>query len=64
MQTAEQGGISLKSVATTNEELRDTAAKAVSTVIGGLGHSVPPSVFDPIQKGIVERIERLGIAEE
>lgn len=64
MQTAEQAGMSLKSVATTNEELRDTAAKAVSTVIGGLGHSVPPSVFDPIQKGIVERIERLGIAEE
>lgn len=64
MQTAEQAGISLKSVATIIEELRDTAAKAVSAVIGGLGHSVPPSVFDPIQKGIVERIERLGIAEE
>lgn len=60
MQTAEQAGISLKSVATTIEELRDTAAKAVAAVIHGLGNSVPQSVFDPIQKGIIERIGRLG----
>ena len=64
MQTAEQGGISLKSVATTIEELRDTARKSVADVVGGLGNSVPQSVFGPIQKGIVERIERLGITEE
>lgn len=64
MQTAEQAGISLKNVASTIEELRDTTEKSVSTVIGVLGNSVPQSVFDPIQKGIVERIGRLGIAEE
>lgn len=64
MQTAEQAGISLKSVATTIEELRDTAGKSVADVVGGLGNSVPQSVFGPIQKGIVERIERLGITEE
>lgn len=64
MQTAEQAGISLKSVAATIEELRDTAAESVSNVIGGLGNSVPQSVLDPIQKGIVERIERLAKTEE
>lgn len=64
MQTAEQAGISLKNVASTIEELRDTAEKSVSTVIGVLGNSVPQSVFDPIQKGIVERIERLGVVDK
>lgn len=63
-QTAEQASISLKSVATTIEELRDTAEKSVAAVIGGLGNSVPQSVFGPIQKGLVERIGRLGIADE
>ncbi len=60
MQTAEQAGISLKSVATTIEELRDTARKSVVAVIDGLGNSIPPTVFESIQKGIIERIERLG----
>ena len=46
----------------TIEELRDTAEKSVAAVIEGLGNSVPQSVFDPIQKGIIERVERLGIA--
>jgi serine/threonine-protein kinase HipA len=64
MQTAEQAGISLKSVATTIEELRDTAEKSVSTVVGMLGNSVSQSVFGPIQRGIIERIERLGIIDE
>jgi serine/threonine-protein kinase HipA len=64
MQTAEQAGISLKSVATTIEELRDTARKSVAAVIDGLGNSVAQSVFDPIQKGIAARIERLATGEE
>ena len=63
MQTAEQAGISLKSVATTIEELRDTAKKSVAAVIEGLGNSIAQSVFEPVQKGIIERIERLGITE-
>jgi serine/threonine-protein kinase HipA len=61
MQTAEQAGISLKSVATTIEELLDIAEKSVAAVIEGLGNSVPQSLFKSIQKGIIERIERLGI---
>ncbi len=60
MQTAEQAGISLKSVTTTIEELRDTAAKSVVIVINGLGNSVPQSVYEPIHKGIAGRIERLA----
>ena len=64
MQTAKQAGISLKSVAATIEELRDTAEKCVATVIDGLENSVPQSVFEPIQKGVAERIERLEIVEE
>ena len=64
MQTAEQAGISLKSVAATIEELRDTAEKSVAAVIIGLGNSVPQSVFEPIQKGIIERVGRLRIVEE
>jgi serine/threonine-protein kinase HipA len=64
VQTAEQAGISLKSVATAIEELRDTAERSVTTVINGLGNLVPQSVFEPIQIGIIERIERLGITEE
>jgi hypothetical protein len=64
MQTAKQAGISLKSVATTIEELRDTARKSVVAVIEGLGNTVPKSVFYPIQKGIAARIERLAIGEE
>jgi serine/threonine-protein kinase HipA len=64
MQTAEQAGISIKSVAATIEELRDTAAKSVAHVVDSLGNSVPQSVFGPIQNGIVERLERLGITDE
>ena len=64
MQTAEQAGISLKSVAATIEELRDTAEKSAAAVIIGLGNSVPESVFEPIQKGIIERVGRLGITDE
>lgn len=64
VQTAEQAGMSLKSVLTIIEELRDTAAKSVSTVIGRLGNSVTQSVFEPIQKGVADRIERLGITDD
>ena len=63
MQTAEQAGISLKSVATTVEELRDTAAKSVTAVVEGLGNSIPPSVFESVQKGTIQRIERLGLSD-
>jgi serine/threonine-protein kinase HipA len=64
MQTAEQAGISLKNLTTMMEELRDTAQESVATVINGLGNSVPKSVFEPIQKGVAYRIERLGITDE
>jgi serine/threonine-protein kinase HipA len=60
MQTAEEAGISLKSVAEIIEDLRDTAKKSVAAVIEGLGSSIPQSVSGPVQNGILERIERLG----
>jgi serine/threonine-protein kinase HipA len=64
MQTAEQAGISLKNVAATIEELRDTAAKSVADVVDRLGNSVPQSVLGPIQNGIIERLERLELTDK
>ena len=64
LQTVEQAGVGLKGVTAIIDELRDTTAKSVASVVDLMGNSIPRSVSEAIQKGIIQRIERLGINED
>ena len=63
IQTADKAGVGQTVVASIMDDLKQTATKNADTVFNCLPAAFPPSLIDPVRKGIMERVARLDVMD-